>query len=91
MPLLCGIMLLFTLLRLPIYLSYLVFRFIFFSIPPPFFQRDASKCVLFPKEKSVFFASMKIIHHDYFYLYEIVEIYIFNSKKKKERYREGNS
>lgn len=55
------------------------------------FQRDASKCVLFPKEKSVFFASMKIIHHDYFYLYEIVEIYIFNSKKKKERYREGNS
>lgn len=50
MPLLCGIMLLFTLLRLPIYLSYLVPCFIFFSIHP-FLQRDPSRSTAFLRRK----------------------------------------
>lgn len=84
MPLLCGIMLLFTLLRLPIYLSCLVLRFIFFSIRP-FLQRDASRSTFSCSETRI--CLTRIIHTIVYLFVKLLKIYIesrfiFNSKKK---------
>lgn len=71
MPLLCGIMLLFTLLRLPIYLSCLVLRFIFFSIRP-FLQRDASRSTLSCSETRI--CLTRIIHTIVYLFVKLLEI-----------------